>query len=114
MNIPSQIKIGGLNYSVEFVKNLIRDRSASGQSCGNEQSITIDSSSSKQLQETTLVHEIIEQINFVYNTELEHHQICLLEAGLYAVMKDNPKVFENVAEPQQGCMCKDSSLQVTM
>ena len=91
--IPSKVKIGGLTYKCSLEKNLARDRNSLGESCGNELSITIDESTSQQTQNKTLIHEIIEQLNFNYDIDLEHHKICLIETGLYQVIVDNPGIF---------------------
>lgn len=45
--------------------------------------------------ESTFIHEVIEQINFLYNIELEHHKICLLENAIYSFIKGNPDVFKD-------------------
>jgi len=83
------IKIGGCKYSVNFVDDLARDADAQGRSCGNALWIEVDSNLPKQNQESTIIHEILEQINYRYNIGLEHHQICLLETSIYQVIKDN-------------------------
>lgn len=93
MNIPDKVKIGGLAYEVSTSDTLMRDNEASGNSCGNTQSIMIDQTVSKQLQETTFLHEVIHQISFVYNLKFDEHTTALLEAGLYAFIMDNPAVF---------------------
>ena len=93
MQIPKNVKIGGLIYSVKEEDNRLRDHNETGASCGNSQEIVLDKNISQQLKETTLIHEILHQINFVYNINLEHQQIYQLEAGLYAFIKDNPVVF---------------------
>lgn len=91
--IPEKIKIGGMFYRVSENRKLARDRDSSGESCGNDLWITIDTTLSRQNQETTLLHEIIEQINAVYDLDLEHHKISLLEAALYQVIMDNPDIL---------------------
>ncbi|APM40489.1 hypothetical protein BS101_18015 [Clostridium kluyveri] len=93
MNIPDKIKIGGMIFSVALIDNLMRDGSSSGRSCGNSQEIQIDKSASHQYKETTFIHEVLHQINFVYNIGLEHKQIYDLETAIYALVKDNPRVF---------------------
>lgn len=94
MNIPKKVKIGGLEFSVKERKNELRDNKRSGSSCGNTQEIVIDSDISQQFKETTFIHELIHQIDFVYNIGLEHQQVFLLEAGIYALIKDNPEIFK--------------------
>jgi hypothetical protein len=43
----------------------------------------------KDLQESTLLHEILEALNYHLELGLKHPQITALEAGLYQVLKDN-------------------------
>lgn len=99
MNIPDKVKIGGLTYEVSTSDKLLRDSDAMGTSCGNIQSITIDRTVPKQLQETTFIHEVIHQISFVYNLNFEEHTTALLEAGIYAFIKDNPAIFTEAKAP---------------
>lgn len=95
MNIPEKIKIGGTVYEVSEDTTLARDSSAMGMSCGNNCRIIIDNSLPKQNQESTLIHEVIEQINFKFELSLEHYKITTLEAALYQVIKDNPGIFKD-------------------
>jgi len=93
MNIPDKVKIGGFRYSVSEIKNLARDRQRAGESCGNDQTITLEESNSQQSKESTFIHELFEQFNHVYSMGLKHQQIYQLETALYAFIKDNPGVF---------------------
>ena len=79
-------------YKLEHNAVLARDHDALGVSCGNGNYIYIDPSTPKSTQDSTLIHEIIEQLNFQLNINLEHHQICLLETGLYQVLTDNKMI----------------------
>ena len=94
MNIPNKVKIGGFQYSVSQADNLLRDENKSGDSCGNKQSIRIDSSATGQLKEVTFIHEVLHQIDYAYTIGLEHQQIFQLEAGIFAFIKDNPDIFK--------------------
>ena len=87
--IPKKILVGGLLYEISYEENMLRDRSSYGQSSGNKQSIVLDPKVSQQLQETTFIHEVLHQIDFVYNIGLKHEDIYALEAGLYAFLKNN-------------------------
>lgn len=93
MQIPTKVKIGGHAYECELVSNLARDDDALGRSCGNALRIEIDDSISHENKESTLLHEILEQINYRYGLRLEHNQIKILETALYQIIKDNPEVF---------------------
>lgn len=93
MKIPKSIKIGGQNYKV-IIKDL--DKSEAQNNCGycraTDNEIYINTSISQEQQESTLLHEILEALNFNYQLELEHNKIQTLEATLYQVLKDN-KLF---------------------
>lgn len=92
-NMPNKLKIGGLIYKCTLEKNLGRDYSATGQSCNNDLWIKIDDSLPEQNKKSTLIHEIIEQINCIYELGLEHDKICTLETALYQVIADNKELF---------------------
>lgn len=93
MELPAMIKIGGYIYSVKSSDTLARDSDALGSSCGNALEITIDTTIPKQNQESALLHEIIEQINYRYELKLTHNQISILESAIYQVLQDNPGLF---------------------
>lgn len=93
MTIPKQVKIAGYTYNVSNDKNLSRDYNANGMSCANDLTIQIDNSLPQQNQESTLLHEIIEQINYRYEFGLEHNKITILETALYQVIQDNKEIF---------------------
>ena len=87
------IRIQGHDYRLRYDSHLARDTKAAGNSCGNAEYITLDSSCSEGSQRSSFIHEIIEQIDSCLNLELSHQTICRLEAGLFQIISDNPKVF---------------------
>ena len=98
MDIPKTIKIGGHLYSCKVESNFCRDGMGLGNSCGNALTIKIDDSVLVQNQESTLLHEILEQIDYRYELRLEHRDITILETALYQVIKDNPGIFRSMTE----------------
>lgn len=108
MNIPNKIKIGGHIYTVNYTENLARDRDRIGESCADKLSIDIDKSLPQSMKESVFIHEILEQFNFVYNVGLEHKQIYDLETAIYALVKDNPSVFNE--ELIQSNICVDAKI----
>lgn len=64
--LPQKLKIAGYNYAVKTDSTLMRDRNRIGESCANVLTITLDPTVPKQVQETTLLHEILEQVNYHY------------------------------------------------
>jgi hypothetical protein len=97
------LKIGGYDYKVRLEKHWNRDNGASGSQCGNALEIYIDPDFPEQNKESTLLHEIIEAINYHYSLHIEHDKIMVLEATLYQVLKDNFKLSISVeANTEEG------------
>lgn len=90
--IPKKLKIGGYDIEVIIENNRTKERGTDfyGSAVCHHNKIFLDGSVHKQIQESTLLHEIIEIINFHYQLKLEHRTITLLETSLYQVLEDNP------------------------
>lgn len=90
MKIPSKIKIGGYNYSV--IKS-DRQRSNGSEAPASvftrHQKIFLDIDQHPEQQFSSLLHEIIEAIDYHYELKLEHKTIMTLETALYQVLKEN-------------------------
>jgi len=89
MKIPKTLKIGGHIFEV-----ILKDRNRDGGS--NPASINtgickiwIDNKQAKSQVESSLIHEIIEAIDYLYGLDLEHKQIEVIESAFYQVLKDN-------------------------
>lgn len=87
--IPDSVEIGGHPYRVLFEKGLVRNSGSQGNSCGNEQTIKIDPELTQDMAESTFIHEVIHQLDYVYNIGLEHKQVYQLEASIFAFIKAN-------------------------
>lgn len=94
MKINGNLKIGGLTFTVTEEENLCRDFGAMGICFVNSLHIKIDKGVTQTNKETTLLHEILEAINSMYELELEHNKLQTLEASLYQVLKDNKILFD--------------------
>ena len=89
IKIIKKLKIAGYEFEV-ILKDRTKDGSErSGSMLFSRQIIWIDSNQNKEQQESSLLHEIIEVINMANDLNLNHQQICVLEVGLYQVLKDN-------------------------
>lgn len=86
--------IDGLKYKVNFEKYLARDKEALGTHCGNSAIITIDIDLTLQVKQKTLLHEIIEALNYNYQLDLTHDKICVLETALFSVFKSNKNLLD--------------------
>lgn len=100
MKMPDSIKIGAHSFDVKIVPNLKDDsaHNCCGRCNGSEQKIEINPCYPQSCQEATLIHEIIEGINYLYELGLEHHQITILEETLYQVLKENRLHFDDGEE----------------
>ena len=93
--LPLTITIQGKTFAIKYKKELI---DKGNEFCGfahcAEQYIEISTKYPAECQESTLLHEIIEVINDLNELGLKHHQICVLETGLWQVLKENGLRFE--------------------
>lgn len=91
MKIPKKIKIAGYNYDIKMIKDRGKEQGSENPASiyTRHQVIWIDVNQAKEQQESSLFHEIIEAIDFIYELKLEHNKISCLETGLYQVLKDN-------------------------
>ena len=90
MRLPKKLKIGGYTYEVIYedrVKKSGTDHPATYTS--KHQKIFIDKTQCREEMESSLIHEIIEALNYAYELGLDHKQVSTLEATLYQVLKDN-------------------------
>lgn len=90
----NKIFITGLEYEIEYTKNLARDSDALGTHNGNHAVIKIDVDLKPHVQQKVLLHEILEAINFEYSLKLEHDKICVLESSLFEVIRNNPDLLQ--------------------
>lgn len=87
--IPETVVIGGHTYKIILQNNLARDNDSQGNSCGNNQTIKLDSSLPDTLKESTFVHEVLHQLDFIYHICLSHDQVYSLECAIYSFLSDN-------------------------
>lgn len=92
-----KIIILGHEYSLEYDPNWSRENDASGSCCCNTMRIVIDSSHPDSRQRSTLIHELLEAIDFELEIKLEHSQITRLETGLFQVLTQNPELINLLA-----------------
>jgi predicted DNA-binding protein len=93
--IPDKVNILGFEYEIRQhdIDENESDSSFLGYCDFSRLRITIDNKSNIQQQNATLLHEIIEAINFHNELKLEHNIIKSLETGLYQVLSENDLVF---------------------
>ena len=91
MRIPDKIKILGYDYTIKMID--LNETEKFGNLDMNTLTIRLNENKAQSQIDSTLLHEIIEAIDFHLGLELKHYQINALEAGLYQVLKDNDISF---------------------
>ena len=92
-------KVGSVKVGGHQIEVIVRDAESVGSRDAGLANlrlnkIWVDARQNKSQREATLIHEIIEAINYHYELGLEHHKICTLETSIYQVLKDNPQYFK--------------------
>lgn len=87
--MDASLTITGIPYRVSFNPNLLAESGALGRSTGNRALIELDPGAPVAVRHHTLVHEVIEQLNYLMDLGLSHHQVELLALGMYQVLAAN-------------------------
>lgn len=82
------MKILGYPYTVQFVGADSMD-GAMGRFYARQQRIEIASNMAPDGQLSTMLHEVLEALNYHLALNLPHAKIMALEAGLYQVLSEN-------------------------
>lgn len=86
MEIPKILKVGGHSIKVLLVpKDEASEKDYCGETSYQEDIIRIDSSLSQGWKESSLIHEILHNLN----TTMDHEFLDSLAEQLYQVLKDN-------------------------
>jgi transaldolase len=86
MNIPSKIKVGGINYQVKIVDELTD--ALADIDFGNQTMRVVKAKSDAMAQ--AFLHELFHAIN----GELSEETVEFLAVSFFQIIKDNPKLFE--------------------
>jgi hypothetical protein len=79
------VKILGYDYTVKGVGKVFRFY---GEQNADDLTISYRTDIARQMQESTILHEIIEAINYHGKVGLSERQIMALESGLYGTLTD--------------------------
>jgi len=94
--IPNKINILGRDFTVS-IRN--REHDGTGELASSRyaaQCIWIEKDCHIQVQEESLIHEMIEMLNTMLELDLEHHKISSLGVSLYQVLYENKLSFGNM------------------
>lgn len=91
--IPAEIKIGGhyfvVGYSHSMINRITGDMMIDGMCDLKNHEIVLRPGMNVNQTYSTIIHEVIEAINGLYELELEHRDITTLSETLYQVLTDN-------------------------
>jgi len=82
--MASKIRILGYEHTVE-IKPI---GGGAGRAILGFQTIELDSNLCEEQMDSTLIHEVVEQINSHLALGLDEIQICGIETGIYSFLKD--------------------------
>jgi len=82
------MKILAYDYKIKAQPSPVEQLVLMGRHDANELTITICTGMDRQHQESTMIHEIFEAINWQLQMKLEEKQIIDLEIGLYNTFKN--------------------------
>lgn len=89
-----EIKIAGYQVKVETDKNILANESRLGEYSSFEQRISLSEGLTEQQKNETLIHEILEAINDIYELGLDHdEQLCKLSVVIHQIVVDNPQLI---------------------
>lgn len=89
-----KIKIAG--YIIEIVEdeNILANESRIGEYSSYEQKIKLHPGLTEQQKNETLIHEVLEAINDIYELGLEHdEQLCKLSVAIHQIIVDNNNII---------------------
>ena len=94
MELPKELHIGPLTYTIEIVDGDLIDEGLYGQTNFRTQVIQIDSKLSEDMQWVTLLHEVIHGIEAQHRDPVDRKQfteeeVVWLSNGMYLFLKEN-------------------------
>jgi hypothetical protein len=92
MKIPKEVKVSGIIYSVNVLKDMSNDLNGAdyrGKVLFKENKILILDSYGSDDKFRTLLHEMIHIIDDDYNLDFKEETIRRMTTGLYQILKDN-------------------------
>ena len=98
MNHIDKIKIGGYEIKIEEDEKILTNESRIGEYSPIEQKIKLYPGLTEQQKNETLIHEVLEAINDIYELDLDHDgQLCKLSVVIHQIIADNQKLFSDLS-----------------
>jgi Zn-dependent peptidase ImmA (M78 family) len=105
MKIPDKLKIGAMDWKVEYSELLGESVNAFGQCIGNKQIILIEKGLTPSNEARTFLHELLHAIFWTSNAcsflpsadakKLEEDLVSTLDSALLSAIRDNDLDFRN-------------------
>ncbi len=97
MKIPGALKISGMLFTiVEEDSDTMRDFDHFADMNLRKLEIRIAKNLAPEKQENSLIHEIFEALDAIHQYHMKHETLQSLSASIYAVLKDNNLLREEV------------------
>lgn len=96
----TKLRILGLDYEVEFSAMRITNGNTNyGTVALDLCKLSIDNgTNSPGMVRATLLHEILEVLVYRLDIDIKHSDICAIESGLIAVLRDNKELAQYLTE----------------
>lgn len=91
---PSIVRVLGKTYKLE----LVPDFENAGQCFDNKQLIKIATDMPLELEQDSVLHELIHAIDYGMHLEMAERQVSALASGLIALIRDNPSLLHYLSQ----------------
>lgn len=89
-----EVKIAGYKVNILNSKTILANEGRLGEYSSFEQAIRLAEGLTSQQRKETLIHEVLEAINDIYELGLEHdEQLCKLSVAIHQIVVDNPQLI---------------------
>ena len=104
MKAPSELRFGGRIWKVEFVPQLIENKKELLGKCEfTSSTIRVLRTQSLDSLKSTLLHECIHARADAQDWDAKENTVIKIEKVIYAMLKDNPKLFRWLLSPSMDC-----------
>jgi hypothetical protein len=99
MSKVNSVRVLGYEYTVKRSPPIdIGGMDQAGRAMILRQLMFVDPTQSKQSQDSTILHEAIEAMNYHLAFDMPHDVIMGMESGMYQFIKDNPKFIRGIID----------------
>ena len=96
-NRPKRVKVGVLNYNVDYVQKVDEDDSL-GECDYTGQAIKIKENQPFESERDAMLHEFFHAVDHMQETNLTEKQVNRMATGILMLLRDNPKFVKYLCE----------------